>query len=78
MTAMNVGTKVEVVMQYYTKYNNGIQSLRKSDLMHGIDTNYVLASFSRAPLQTRAVTARFGLHEARGGRDVPRTSFVCV
>jgi len=39
MTAMKVGTKVEVVMEYYTKYNNGIQSLRKSELMHAIDTN---------------------------------------
>jgi len=32
-------TKVEVVMEYYTKYNNVIQSLRKSDLMPAIDTN---------------------------------------
>jgi len=26
-------------MEYYTKYNIGIQSLRKSELMHAIDTN---------------------------------------
>jgi len=32
MTAMKVGTKVEVVMQYYTKYNNGIQSLRNTQV----------------------------------------------
>jgi len=30
-----------MVIEYYTKYSNGIQSsvLRKSDLMHAINTN---------------------------------------
>ena len=41
-------TKVEVVMEYYTKYNNGIESLRKSDLMHAIDSSTLIRCWLRS------------------------------